>query len=127
MTAPRPLLPSRDAEKLSRICNLFSSDHAGERAAAARKADELIRRFRLSWPEIIARALGAADARDADDLPPAQHDIAGRAGWVKRRANRLTVSSLRFLDDLIARPRPLTERQARWLTNLEQQVRRGRR
>lgn len=44
------------ADKLVKICRLFSSDKLGERAAAAAMADALLRKLELTWDELINRA-----------------------------------------------------------------------
>jgi hypothetical protein len=49
----RALLNPKAAEHLARICGMFGSDHDGERAAAARLADQHIKRLGLSWSEVI--------------------------------------------------------------------------
>ena len=41
------------AAKLAKLCGMLGSDHVGERAAAAAKADELVRRHGLTWPQVI--------------------------------------------------------------------------
>jgi hypothetical protein len=41
------------AGRLAKICGMFGSDHAGERAAAAAHADKLIRDNGLSWETIL--------------------------------------------------------------------------
>jgi hypothetical protein len=46
-------LDPRAAGHLVKICNMFSSSHDGERAAAARLADQHIRRLGLSWGDVI--------------------------------------------------------------------------
>jgi hypothetical protein len=43
-----------DRERLARILGLLGSAHAGERAAAGAKADQLIRLAGLTWAELIA-------------------------------------------------------------------------
>ena len=42
------------ADKLAKLCGLFGSDHDGERATAAAKADQLIRSHGLCWSDVIA-------------------------------------------------------------------------
>ena len=42
------------ADRLARICGMFGSDHDGERATAAAKADQLIRSHGLRWSDVIA-------------------------------------------------------------------------
>ncbi len=39
--------------RLAKICGLFSSSHTGERAAAAFRADQIVRAAGLTWPDII--------------------------------------------------------------------------
>ncbi len=55
MTA-RTLLAPRVADRLAKLCGLFGSDHDGERANAARLADQLIREPGLTWPDVIISA-----------------------------------------------------------------------
>jgi hypothetical protein len=51
MTAPA--LSPVEIDRLVKLCGLFSSDYAGERASAAAMADRLLRQHGLSWSEII--------------------------------------------------------------------------
>ena len=41
------------AERLAKLCGMFGSHHAGERAVAAAKADALIREHDLTWGEVL--------------------------------------------------------------------------
>jgi hypothetical protein len=47
------LLDPRAADRLAKFCSMFGSDHDGERAAAAAKADRLIRQHGLTWRQIL--------------------------------------------------------------------------
>jgi hypothetical protein len=47
------LLDPNTADRLAKLCGLFSSHHDGERSAAAQKADQLVRGLGLTWPDII--------------------------------------------------------------------------
>jgi len=47
-------LATDTAAHLAKICGLFSSDHAGERAAAAQKADQMVRGFGLTWRQLLS-------------------------------------------------------------------------
>ena len=47
------LLDPCTAVRLAKLCGLFSSRHDGERAVAAAKADELVRRHGLTWGDVI--------------------------------------------------------------------------
>ena len=52
-------IQKRDIERLERILGLLTSEHDGERAAAALAASALIARHDLSWRDVIeGRALG---------------------------------------------------------------------
>ena len=48
------MLDPNAANRLAKLCGLFGSDHDGERAAAAAKADELVRRHGLSWRQVLS-------------------------------------------------------------------------
>lgn len=55
----RKAIQKRDIERLDRILGLLSSDHAGERAAAAQAAVAFIEKHQLSWRDVLeGRALG---------------------------------------------------------------------
>jgi hypothetical protein len=47
------LLDPAIADLLAKVCGMFGSDHAGERAAAAAMANKLVRTQGLTWSEII--------------------------------------------------------------------------
>ena len=42
------------ADRLAKLCGMFSSNFDGERATAARMADEMVRNAGLSWPDVIS-------------------------------------------------------------------------
>ncbi len=42
-----------DLSRLGKICGLFSSDHVGERAEAARRADAIVKAAGLTWPDLL--------------------------------------------------------------------------
>lgn len=48
-----PPLDAATADRLAKLCGMLGSDHDGERASAAAKADRLVRDAGLTWPEII--------------------------------------------------------------------------
>ena len=47
------MLDPSTAERLAKLCSLFGSSYAGERAAAAAKAHDLMRRHGLTWGDVI--------------------------------------------------------------------------
>ena len=46
-----------DRARLVKLCGMFGSDHAGERANAAAAADKLIHEAGLRWPDVLLPAL----------------------------------------------------------------------
>ena len=63
-------MQKKDLVRLDRILSLMSSDHAGERASAAKAATDLINKHNLSWWQVLeGKALGtraAAEVRKSD-------------------------------------------------------------
>jgi hypothetical protein len=81
---------------------MFGSDHAGERAAAAAKADQLVRKLGLTWNEVLTSAPGALAA------PPASH--AQKLAFVRRHLHALNSWEVGFVRDM-AHYRRLTPKQ----------------
>ena len=50
-----PNLSDADRLKLARICELLRSDNAHERAIAALRATEMLKRAGLTWTELVAK------------------------------------------------------------------------
>lgn len=66
----RQQLGAADRDRLTKLCGLFGSDHAGERANAAAMADRLLRDRGLRWPDVLG-VVGpdnAASHRSNDDV-----------------------------------------------------------
>ena len=71
---PRPLIfaaaggavPLRHVELLRKLTGIFGSSHEGERANAAKLADELVRKLNLTWPQIISLPTVTDIADDTD-------------------------------------------------------------
>ena len=51
-----PSISPELTDKLSKICGMLGSSHAGERASAGLAADKLLRDNGLSWPDVLARS-----------------------------------------------------------------------
>jgi hypothetical protein len=45
-----------DLPRLAKVCGLFSSNHVGERAEAARRADAIVKAAGLDWHELLTPA-----------------------------------------------------------------------
>jgi len=117
MRAPPSLHPA-DLDRLARIAGMFGSDHDGERASAALKADQLLRSRGVSWAELV----GALKV-ELIQIPAAamlQHREAAREClalhiWnaterdflvnISRKRRLPTPAQAQWLDDLLARAR----------------------
>ena len=66
-------LAAADLGKLAKVCGLFSSSHMGERAAAAAKADAIVRGAGLTWTDLLAQdhARGNSETSWRRELSPA--------------------------------------------------------
>jgi hypothetical protein len=62
------VLDPKLTDRLAKICGLLGSDHAGKRAAAAAKADALVRSFGLRWTDVISVPLVPADSVSPDSV-----------------------------------------------------------
>jgi hypothetical protein len=56
-------LDPRTADRLARICGLFSSDHDGERANAAAAADRILRAEGLTWADVLVPRAATIEAK----------------------------------------------------------------
>jgi hypothetical protein len=46
-------VPPDVLDRLRKIAGLLGSEHAGERAAAAAKANEILARYRITWADVV--------------------------------------------------------------------------
>jgi hypothetical protein len=105
MTA-RAQLDSHSADRLRKLCGMLGSQHDGERAAAAAKADAFVRSLGLSWGDVIG--------------PPIIPEQPVRIRqWLLRPKDREFVRSMANW-----RGEP-TEHQREWLLDLYAQLHRG--
>jgi hypothetical protein len=127
--ATKQRLAPADLTRLQRLCGMFGSDHAGERANAAGLADRFLRDRGWRWPDVI----------QAPSLPPpASHppppdwrdvlrnwpenwriaiDLCERAGAILPPKDRAFLASISGY-----RHQP-SERQLTWLLNVVERVR----
>ena len=66
-TPGKQKLTQADLDRLSKLCGLFSSDHAGERANAAALGDQFLRARGLRWPDIIGVPTSSIEPTSYDD------------------------------------------------------------
>jgi hypothetical protein len=56
------VLDPRATDRLAKLCGMLGSAHAGERAAAAAKADDMVRSMGLRWADVISVPLVPVEA-----------------------------------------------------------------
>ena len=109
------MLTAPDRSRLAKVCGLFGSDHAGERASAAQRADRMVRRAGLTWEQILE----PAQQRPPRIIPD---DHQRRARWIlDQHADQLTAREYAFLRNVTALAR-LSAKQAKWLNNIREAV-----
>ncbi len=103
-----------DLSRLAKLCGMFSSDHMGERAAAAKKADELVRAAKLTWPDILH-----AERPDTRKFQSSRRRAVLTPGeLLARHGAQLTGWERGFLTGLIRRPFRMTARQTEILNEI---------
>jgi len=103
-----------DLGRLAKVCCLFASNHVGERAAAAHKADEIVRAAGLTWPDILNTE--PAGASKFQSPPPRNALTPG--GILARHGNKLSAWEKGFLVSLVRRPCRMSPRQAEILEEI---------
>ena len=98
---------------------MFGSDHAGERAAAAAKADQLVRRLGLTWTEMLTSAPRALAA------PPA--GIKQKIDLIYANRGMLNAKARDFIANVSRYPHRLSDKQVRFVDRLFVEITEGRR
>jgi hypothetical protein len=77
-------------ERLCKLCGLLGSNHAGERAAAALKANDFLRDQGLTWQEVISLPQHKSEPETLAEL----------CGWLLGHSETLTAWERNFLSTL---------------------------
>jgi hypothetical protein len=98
------------AERLAKLLGMCGSAHAGERAAAAAKADQLVRSLNLTWHEVIM----------APPIVPTETvEWREMAEFCHARRARLRLRDREFIESILqSRRDDLTEKQSGWLADI---------
>jgi hypothetical protein len=110
-------LDPRNLERLVKLLGMLGSNHDGERAAAALKANALVREHGLVWSDVIPTP--HADHRPNNAGAENQDDQT--IGWrtmrdfCAQRSNLLRSREQEFIDDIDGWRGVLTEKQNAWL------------
>ena len=114
------VIPRDLGQRLTKLCGLFGSEFDGERANAARMADDLIRGFGLTWKDVIWPVHAEAGAPDQAQHVPHDHQDAAR--MCLRFAEVLTEWERQFCRSILGYRR-LSEKQERMLYRLVDKAR----
>jgi len=111
------LLDPNTADKLAKLCGLFSSNHDGERASAAALADRLVRQSGLTWQDVFLPPCSS-------DLVSPQDEIQERIAFALAHADELDDWQRQFLHG-VRRIKALSQKQERKLDEIVASVRRA--
>lgn len=111
----RAQLDLHSADRLRKLCGMLGSEHDGERAAAAAKADAFVRSLGLSWGDVIGPPIVP------DHSPRIRAWRSGDTDWTRMaqfcHARRWSLSQReREFIGSVLNWRTLTEKQKDWLT-----------
>jgi hypothetical protein len=84
------ILDDHTANKLARICGMLGSAHAGEKAVAALKADNIVRDRGLTWHEVIALPKRTTSPETLSEL----------CGWLLGHSEILSPWEVNFLREI---------------------------
>lgn len=101
------LLDPRAAERLCKLLEMLGSNHDGERAAAAWKANEFIRQLGLTWHDVI-RIRNETNVSRLPDWPQ-------MARACRMQAHRLTPREFDFINNIAMAEFEPSEKQLKWL------------
>lgn len=106
--------------KLAKVCGLLSSDHDGERAAAAAAGTRLLRAHGLTWSDVFTPTpIPAAASGQASAMPP--HMALARAAL--ERGALLDEWQRGFLVSISRQWRPLSAKQHAAFNSILHQLR----
>jgi hypothetical protein len=95
-------LSAHDAELLTKLLGLLSSDHAGERASAGAKANDILRRNKMSWAEFMA-------------------PLNGRSPQLRPRPKPEHLTTDQKIGACLAHPNDLTAWEVKFLRSIKEQ------
>jgi hypothetical protein len=102
-------------ERLIKLLGMLGSAHDGERAAAGRKADELLRRYGLTWSDILLVAAASSAPPPEPDQPMSWRE---KCAACKARQHHLNERERAFVSSLARWRGTPTEKQLAWLDRI---------
>jgi hypothetical protein len=114
-------LDAATATRLAKLCGMFGSDHDGERASAAAKADALVRQLGLTWGQIIVPQLPSPEPWPAPQWRELHWSEA--IELCARHPHLMTQWEAQFVANLRRSRRPLSEKQRNVVVNIVAKIR----
>jgi hypothetical protein len=111
-------IPSSNVTTVVKLLGMCGSDHAGERATAALKADQLVRGCGLTWADLINVP---AQHIARENLPD---DWRAMRNFCLQHPDLLRSRELTFVEDLTCWRGMLTSTQKSWLISIFARVNR---
>jgi hypothetical protein len=108
---------AKSTARLVKLLGMCGSSHDGERAAAARKATELVHSLGCTWADVIGAPTTAASAHRSRDWRT-------QVGECLLNEELLRPRERKFMNDLLRWRGDLTEKQSNWLDAIHERVRR---
>jgi hypothetical protein len=108
-------LDTQPAQRLVKLCGMFGSEHDGERAAAALKADELVRGLGLTWSDIFLKSAAILFRNDWQRM----------AEYCHQHRWQLNERERRFIEAMLNWQGEPSERQQQWLIDIYARLHRG--
>jgi hypothetical protein len=107
------VIPPETRERLTKLCGMFGSDHDGERAAAALKADQLVRQNGLTWHDIIMLPPRYESPRHED-----LDDVQKMAMFCRAHQEKFNAKEREFIRAMLSWRGEPSEKQLKWLVDL---------
>ena len=113
-------LDPRSVERLVKLLGMLGSDHGGERAAAALKANALVREHGLVWSDVIPttpepRSYQQEHTRRWNNNTAEKQDWRDMRDFCAQHSNLLRSREQEFIDHIDSWRGALTEKQSAWL------------
>jgi hypothetical protein len=105
------------ADRLAKLCGMLGSAHDGERAAAAAKADQLIRGLGLTWRDIIVPPIAVEPSR-IRSWRSGESDWVRMARFCQMRQGQLSLRDRDFIRTMLNWRGTPTAKQQGWLIDL---------
>lgn len=104
-------LAAVDLVRLTKLCGLFSSAHAGERASAAAKADAFLRQHGCRWGDVLSLPTLAPPPPPPPPDPPPVPAWQQTAAACRAHADRMSAWEVAFVTKIATYAHSPTQRQ----------------